>query len=91
MISSHGIVGLVVTSTLLPRLSMCRPTADRPYKLVAAGCPFVGGLGHSRSPLVGGQAMADHPCSGPGRGQPPLHVDSMQIRMERMKEVKRPL
>ncbi|RZS28441.1 hypothetical protein BHM03_00062031, partial [Ensete ventricosum] len=41
--------------------------------------PLAGYYPYGRSPLAGSQAMAGRPCRGPGRGQPPLHADSMHV------------
>ncbi|RRT32044.1 hypothetical protein B296_00056446, partial [Ensete ventricosum] len=89
-----------------------RAGRNRSCSRVAAPCELLplravapcSGPDCSRSPLADSQAMAGRPYRGPGRGQPPLHIDSMhvaapppeiiypvfQIRIEKMKEVKRP-
>ncbi|RWW22674.1 hypothetical protein GW17_00013112 [Ensete ventricosum] len=44
------------------------------YRLALAGyCPC------RRPPLAGGLTTAGRPCRGPGRGQSPLHADSMHV------------
>ncbi|RRT78827.1 hypothetical protein B296_00019315, partial [Ensete ventricosum] len=77
------LVGAALQPTTLGRLPLRYGRGQAPplsgLALAAAGHPFKEGLGHSRSPLVGSQAMADRPCRGPSRGQPPLHADSMQV------------
>ncbi|RWV82027.1 hypothetical protein GW17_00056507 [Ensete ventricosum] len=64
-----------------PTTGTAAPAGDRAGHI--RSCPRVAApcreLGHSRSPLVGSQAMAGHPCRGPGRGQPPLYADSMHV------------
>ncbi|RWW35636.1 hypothetical protein BHE74_00059408, partial [Ensete ventricosum] len=59
----------------------------RPCPWVAAPCRLLPpraaapcrGPCHSRSPLASSQAMADHPCRGLSRGQPPLYADNMHV------------
>ncbi|RWW61489.1 hypothetical protein BHE74_00031448, partial [Ensete ventricosum] len=53
--------------------SVCRPL--QPPLASLAGWPWP----QSIAPLQGSLAVADRPCRGPGRGQPPLHADSMQV------------
>ncbi|RZS19462.1 hypothetical protein BHM03_00051889 [Ensete ventricosum] len=44
------------------------PSSNCPYGLAAIGRPF-----------AGGKVVAGHPCKGLGHGQPPMHVDNMQV------------
>ncbi|RWW44303.1 hypothetical protein BHE74_00049948, partial [Ensete ventricosum] len=43
------------------------------------GWPLAGFYPCGWLPVAGSQAIADRPCRGSGRGQPPLHVDNMHV------------
>ncbi|RZS28058.1 hypothetical protein BHM03_00061615 [Ensete ventricosum] len=73
------------------------PLSDSPCGMATGGhCPLRAGPGRSRPPLcrgalatigcplVGGLIMDDRHYMGPGRGQPPLHADSMHMAAPRL-------
>ncbi|RRT79243.1 hypothetical protein B296_00003464 [Ensete ventricosum] len=56
------------------------PTGGCPCR----GCPYKGPWLQPIGP-TNGQVVAGHTYRGPGRGQPPLHADSMQLSAPRSK------
>ncbi|RWW87440.1 hypothetical protein BHE74_00003734 [Ensete ventricosum] len=87
--------------TALPRASHCKrpcpqPTVPYAGALAAASRPFAGGLDHSRSPLQEAWPwLAAHPpphcvCYENTTRTRRSYITVFQIRMEKMKEVKRP-